>query len=132
RLFQVRLSGDILRQDLEQGRLLDLESDLPELTLAIAGASDSIRGLIRDLRRGPLGAGSLVPTVRLLLDELASRTTAKVIEDLSPVNASPLVQLVIYQVAREALENCLRHSGASEVHVELFADGSFARLIIAD
>ena len=132
RLFRVRLTGDVLRQDLEQGRLLDLEADLPELTHATADASESLRRLIRDLRRGPLGAGTVAPTVRLLLDELAAQTRADVLDDLLPVDASPLVQLVIYQIAREALENCLHHSEATEIRVRLYPDGGVARLVVAD
>ena len=37
-LFKVRLMGQVLRQDLSTGRLLDLDVDLPELLSATESA----------------------------------------------------------------------------------------------
>ena len=56
-LFKVHLMGQVLRQDLISGRLLDLDDDLPELLAATEAAQAAIRELVGDLRRSPLGAG---------------------------------------------------------------------------
>ncbi len=71
-LFKVHLMGQVLKQDLAAGRLLELDDDLPELLLATDAAQRAIRDLLGDLRRSPLGAAGLVPTVRMLVDQLAA------------------------------------------------------------
>ncbi|MFL5797472.1 MAG: sensor histidine kinase [Actinomycetota bacterium] len=133
-LYRIELSSEVLRQDLNQGRLLELEADLPQLTEATRGAATAMRGIIRDLRGGPLAAGELDTTFRLLLDDVASRTRATLVQEVAAVEAPPLVQLVLYQVAREALENSIRHARASEIHVQLGMDrdGSAVRLVVRD
>jgi signal transduction histidine kinase len=133
-LYQIELSSEVLRQDLGQGRLLELESDLPQLTDATRGAAAAMRKIIRDLRCGPLAAGELDTTLRLLVDDVASRTRATLVHDLQEIEAPPLVQLVLYQVAKEALENAIRHSRASEIRVRLKMDddGAAVRVVVTD
>ncbi len=58
-LHQVHLMGQVLRQDLAYGRLLELEDDLPQLLAATEAASGSIRRVIKDLRDSPIGPGGL-------------------------------------------------------------------------
>jgi signal transduction histidine kinase len=55
-LFNVHLMGQVLRRDLERGRLLELEEDVPALLRAVDSANTAIRGLITGLRRSPLGS----------------------------------------------------------------------------
>jgi signal transduction histidine kinase len=48
------------------------------------------------------------------------------------VDGPPSLQLLIYQVAREALMNAVRHSGARNISIRLLKDESEARLIVGD
>ena len=57
-LFKVHLMGQVLRQDLAAGKLLELDDDLPELLIATDAAQRAIRDLLGDLRRSPLGFGA--------------------------------------------------------------------------
>ena len=109
-LFKVHLMGQVLKQDLSSGRLLDLDEDLPQLIEATEAAQSAIRDLLGDLRRSPLGAGGLVPTLRLLADQLEGMGSPRILLDVSPVDASEHSQLLTYQVAREALSNAAKHS----------------------
>jgi signal transduction histidine kinase len=131
-LYKVHLLGQVVRQDLAAGRLLALEEDVPDLLRATETASDAMRILIRDLRGSPLGPGDLAQTLRLLARHLESDSTAQIHLDVETVGGSPLVQLLTYQVAREALRNAIRHAHASHVRVSLLREGSDMQLIVED
>jgi len=131
-LFKVHLMGQVLRQELSTGRLLAMEDDLPELLRATDEANGTIRSLIRDLRLSPLGAGGLAHTLHLLLRDLESETAMKLVAELEDARATPVVELLTYQVAREALRNALRHSKGSSVHVVLRRDTEVIRLQVED
>ncbi len=131
-LFKVHLMGQVLRQDLSAGRLLDLDEDLPELLAATNAAQAAIRGLVGDLRRSPIGAGGLTSTLRLLAQQLESAGAPRVALELDEVGGSYLSQLLVYQVAREALSNAARHSRASRIQVRLWNADGLIRLIVQD
>lgn len=131
-LYKVHLMGQVLRQDLATGQLLLLEDDLPELLRATEVASDSLRSLIRDLRRSPVGRGGLTETIRLFAESLKVDSNAVFELDLEEVGGSPFVELLTYQVAREAMRNAVRHSGASRVGVRLAREGPSLRLVVED
>jgi signal transduction histidine kinase len=131
-LHHVHLMGEVLRHDLASGRLLDLEHDLPELLGATESASESIRSLIRDLRSSSIGRGGLTPTVGLLVEDLTSRTKIHIEAHLSDVGGTPQIQLLVYQVAREALQNAVKHSDADRIEVRLYRDGPTIRLVVID
>ena len=131
-LYKVHLMGEVLKQDLAAGRLLALEEDLPELLQATEAANESVRSLSRNLRDSPPAAAGLDRTLRLLVEHLERQTSTRIRLDATDVGATPLVQLLTYQVAREALRNALRHSHASEVRVSLAEEDENLRLIVED
>jgi signal transduction histidine kinase len=131
-LYKVHLMGQVLRQDLASGRLLDLESDLPDLLQATERASEALRDLVRDLRTSPLGPGGLGPTIELLARNLQAESGIKIVVSAEPVPGTALMHLLVYQVAREALANVVRHSGASAARVTLTDDGDSIRLAVED
>lgn len=131
-LFKVHLMGQVLKQDLAAGRLLELDDDLPELLLATDAAQRAIRDLLGDLRRSPLGAGGLVPTVRMLVDQLAAAGAPPVVIDEEQFESTPLAQLLAYQVIREALHNAAKHAQASRIEVRLRGDETMVRVSVTD
>jgi signal transduction histidine kinase len=84
------------------------------------------------LKQTPLAAGGLERTLRLLVEHLERQTPTRIRLDAMDVRATPLVQLLTYQVAREALRNALRHSEASEVRVTLEGEDENLRLVVED
>jgi signal transduction histidine kinase len=118
-LFQVHLMAQVLRQDLASGRLLDLDEDLPALLEATEMAQSATRSLVRDLRRSALGAQGLLPTIRLLAEQLESSGAPRIVLDLEEVGASANCELLIYQVVREALTNAARYSKGQRITVSL-------------
>lgn len=131
-LFKVHLMGQVLRQDLASGRLLALEEDLPALLGATESASESMRALIRSLRDSPLGSGGLPETLRLLVRYMELEATAKIKLTVERVGGTPLIQLLAYQVAREALRNALRHSRASVVAIGVVDEDGAVRITVED
>ena len=131
-LFKVHLMGQVLKQDLAAGRLLELDDDLPELLLATDAAQRAIRDLLGDLRRSPLGAAGLIPTVRMLVDQLSAAGAPPVTIDEEEFESSPLAQLLAYQVIREALHNAAKHAQASRIDVRLWGDETMVRVSVTD
>src|SRR6266511_3724869 len=131
-LYQVHLMGEVLRQDLSHGKLFELEVDVPKLKAATVQATEALRALIRNLRKSPVGAHGLTRTLNLLVEETSGRTSAEIHADVRPVAASASIQLLVYQVAREALENAIRHARAQNIYVFLFEDDDAVRLVVRD
>jgi signal transduction histidine kinase len=131
-LYRVHLMGEVLRQDLMHGRLLELEADVPDLRNATASATDTLRALIRSLRDSSVGAQGVCKTLDLLIEELSGQTRALFHTEIAPVNASASVQLVIYQVAQEALANAVRHSDAQNIYLTLRGEDEWVRLLVRD
>ena len=131
-LYKVHLMGQVLRQDLAMGRLLNLEDDLPELLGATEQASEATQGLIRELRHSGLGPDGLVGTLRLLIRDVESASRGQIQLEAKDVGGSPVVQLLAYQIAREALRNAVRHADASFIRVSLEREGPDMRLIVQD
>lgn len=131
-LFKVHLMGQVIRRDLDSGRLLDLDHDLPELLAATAAAQEAIRALVSDLRGSPLGPGGLSNTLSLLARQLESESPARIELHLEEVEASSLSQLLTYHVAREALSNAVRHARAKLVTVRLWQEEERIRLVVDD
>jgi signal transduction histidine kinase len=131
-LYKVHLMGQVLRQDLASGRLLDLDADVPDLLLATDAASRALRELINTLRRSTLGAGGLAKTLELLGRDLSAESGIAIRVAAHPVSGSPVVHLLLYQVAREALANAVRHSGATNIDVVLEASDDGISLIVKD
>jgi signal transduction histidine kinase len=131
-LFKVHLMGQVLRQDLDSGQLLNLDSDLPELLSATQAAQEAIRQLVGDLRRSSLGTAGLCSTLDLLARQLETAGSPRITLELQEVGGSKLAQLLIYQVAREAMNNAARHSRADEIRVKLWKEDGIIRLLVDD
>jgi signal transduction histidine kinase len=70
--------------------------------------------------------------LKLLVRELEADSIATFEADVEDVRATPVVELLAYQTAREALRNALKHSGASRISVSLRRVGDDIRLEVAD
>lgn len=132
-LFKVHLMGEVLKQDLASGRLLDLDDDLPELLEATSEAQSAVRRVVGDLRTSRSAVRDVSRTIRSLADQLESDANLRIRLRLSELESCDRSALVIVQVAREALVNSSRYSGAELIEVELRdASDGFAELTIRD
>jgi signal transduction histidine kinase len=131
-LFKVHLMGQVIKQDLASGRLLELDEDLPELLTATDAAQRAVRDLLGDLRRSPLGAGGLVPTIDVLVDQLRSAGGPPVAVAVGPLECTPLAQLLAYQLVRECLHNAAKYANASTISVRLWQDEDVLRVSVSN
>lgn len=122
--------------------------DVPELARTapgeagerVDGAIDALHGVIRDIRNFIFGlrpllvdAGGLMDGLGTLADELRRNTTTEVeIAGEEPEDLPMEIVAEVLAIAREALANVARHSGAAHALVSLSATASTVRLEIAD
>ncbi|MEO8250888.1 MAG: GAF domain-containing sensor histidine kinase [Chloroflexota bacterium] len=111
----------------EAGRRVDEAID------ALHGVIRDIRNFIFGLRPLLLGSGSLTDGLRLLADELDHNTTTSVdVTGDEPREVSVEVVVELLSIAREALANVARHSGAAQASMQLTTVDENVRLEIAD
>src|SRR5262249_29177373 len=131
-MFKVQLMGQVMRQDLAEGKLLDLEDDLPPLNEAISEAQVRVRGVTGGLRGSAVGPGGLASSLRSLAHELEAASSTRFDLDLEEVTASDTIQLVTYHVGREAMMNASKHSKCERVAVQLHQSNDGIDLRIRD
>lgn len=131
-LYKIHLMGQVVKNDFASGRLLDLETDVPDLVQSVETADSTLRDIVRDLRRSTIGPGGLVGTLRLLAEQIEATAQIRVETDLRPVGGTPLVHLLAYDLAREALVNAAKHSRATTIVVELDQDKGSIRIRVSD
>ncbi|MEZ4523495.1 MAG: PAS domain S-box protein [Thermomicrobiales bacterium] len=120
-LFSATLIADVIPEiwevnpDAARGRL----EQLRRLT---RGALAEMRLLLVELRPGVLGELSLTDLLKQLADAAAGTTGAEVsvrCEGPSPTRLPANVQVALYRIAQEALNNIAKHARATHVSVEL-------------
>jgi signal transduction histidine kinase len=131
-LFKVTLMAHVLKRELEQGRLIEMDEDLPELLAAAEVAGSALRDLIGDLRTSTLARGGLVPALSRLTEQLSLSCDAEFHVSLSDTHVPGELELPIYQIAKEALTNTGKHSRASNVWIELFGTSSEVVIEVRD
>jgi signal transduction histidine kinase len=121
-LYNVTIRAQVLRQDLLRGQLLELEDDLPAVIQASEAAVEDLREVIQGLRSAAVGHAGLVETLGLFARHLEADSGLQIVLSLDPsVRSTPERELVVYQIAREALTNAARHSKAKTVWLSLQA-----------
>jgi signal transduction histidine kinase len=114
-VYKVHLLGQVIRQDLATGQLLALDDDVPDLVSATQETSDVARNLIRQLRTSPIGSDGLTSTLRLLVRTMSTESDSRIHAEVTDCEGAPIVQLLAYQVAREAMRNALKYSSARNI-----------------
>jgi signal transduction histidine kinase len=132
-LYNVTIRAQVLRQDLISGRLLELEEDLPPVIRASEAAVEDLREVIHGLRTAAIGHAGLIETLSLFARHLEEDSGIQVVQSLDPaVRLTPELELIAYQIAREALTNAARHSSARTIWLSLEAMESGWELVVED
>ena len=84
---------------------------------------DSKRHMIEDLRPSALSSLGLVPALTILINDFTRRHGIQVQAELEELQVKPAVQLTIYRLAQEALENVAAYAQAGNVRVRLSCEG---------
>jgi signal transduction histidine kinase len=131
-LYNVSIRTHVLREDLRAGSLLSLDDDVPALLDASERAIEELRDVIRDLRKSTIGHAGLVDTLGLLINHLRDESGLRFVTKIDLIEAEPSSELLIYQIAREALLNAIRHSRAQVIWVSLSESMGELELSIED
>ena len=131
-LYRMSLHIDISEKHLGSGDSGKLQEELGAIRETKDRTLKLVRSLIKDLHRSPLGRAGLVEAIGSFCIDLEGDTGIRFLLDLEEVDMPAPIQLLCYQVAREALMNIVKHAQASTVSVALQATGDGARVTIVD
>jgi signal transduction histidine kinase len=131
-LFRLSLQVDVAKRHLRAKDIPSLEADLEAIRGTKNQTSDLIRILIRDLHRSPLGRAGLKEAVASFVEDVGQGLGVEFHTEIEDLPLSPPIQLLVYQIAREAVMNSLRHSSASEVGITLRLEQGVVELVLRD
>lgn len=132
-LVGVRYALDITRRRLASGDDRAGET-LDKGITSLAGAIQEVRRISRDLRPGALDDLGLGPALKALTDDFRDRTgidtrfETVVFRNRLDQNS----KIALYRIAQEALTNIERHSGATQVKVDVRGHRKGATMRITD
>ncbi len=92
------------------------------------------RNISHDLRPAVLDDFGLIPGLRLLAEEFSEASGIKAIfQHFNCDNRlDPKLEITIYRICQEALNNIARHSGATEATIEIFRRDNLLTLTVND
>jgi len=131
-LFKVTLMAQVLKSDLATGRLLEMDQDIPDLLNAAELAATALRQLIGDLRTSPLGRGGLYHALHGLVAALQKQTTTSIDIRAELIDVTSPHELVVYQIAKEALTNALTHGHANRIELTVWVEDQTLVLRLSD
>jgi signal transduction histidine kinase len=131
-LFRLSLQVEMAKKRLGQGDLSGVENDLESIRETKQQTSHMVRALIRDLHRSPIGRKGLAEAIRSFAHDMSQGLPTRVTADVIEVSLPPPIQLLIYQIAREAVTNALKHAEAQNIRITLSETEDGVRLAIAD
>jgi signal transduction histidine kinase len=106
-------------------------SEIEEIASSIRAICNGLRPRVLDDFGLAAGLEWLVDDVRARSDLTAYLTTASS-DSLSSDRLPADLELSLFRIAQEALNNCLKHARATQVYVTLWREGQRVRLIVAD
>ncbi len=119
RLFSLSLTAEaaaeILDEDPERAR-----KEIAHLAELARGALGEMRDLVFELRPADLDADGLTATLRKHIEIVRRAHGAAISFDVAgDRRIDPKLELAVFRITQEALNNALRHSGASEIILKL-------------
>jgi signal transduction histidine kinase len=120
------------KKRLGQGDLPAVNRDLDNITDIKQQTSDAIRALIRDLHRSPIGRKGLAEAIQSFAEDISKGHPTMITTDVVEVSLPPPIQLLIYQIVREAAMNALKHAEADHIWVTLSEKDDGVELDIRD
>lgn len=116
-LFRLSLQVDLADRYLDDGDAELVRKTLTEVKETKTRTSERIRSLIRDLHRSPLGPAGLAQSLDSFTDDVGRESGVSFDLDVADLALPPPIQLLAYQIAREAVMNSLKYAEASTIEV---------------
>jgi signal transduction histidine kinase len=131
-LFRLTLQVEMAKKRLSRNDLDGASKDLDGIEKTKKEASGMVRALIRDLHRSPIGRAGLHEAIQSFAQDAGGRFNTRIDVDVDEVTLPPPIQLLIYQIAREAAMNALKHAEAGTIHISLHDTPDGVELQIGD
>ncbi len=119
-------------QGMEAELPAETATDAERISGLLRTAIGDTRRVIRDLRPPALDGLGLRGALQSLAEQAEGGTCEVRLDLAAAPELSPAVETSLYVIAREALQNALRHSGARHVDLCLAAGGEVVRLTVRD
>ncbi|HEX2030930.1 MAG TPA: sensor histidine kinase, partial [Actinomycetota bacterium] len=109
------------------------KQDLEHVVEGSKASLETLRNIIRSLQASAVGRDGLVPSLDALVRDLRLTSGMNVRFRPPPGPEIPSnLQLVVYQLAREALLNAVRHSRAGKIEVSLSVERGLTAMEVSD
>lgn len=128
-MFQTSVVEKLIDYDPEGAR-----KGIQELRRDIRACLKNVRQVIFDMRPMALDDLGLVPALRQLVDRLAERglLAAELSVDGKVYELPKHVEIVVFRIVQESLNNVVRHAGTTQAQVRMHYTASALSVLIAD
>lgn len=131
-LFSAGLIAEVLPRMWDQGEDT-IKQSLAELHRLIRGATAEMRALLAELRPSTLTDADLGELLQLLANAFTGKTNVPATVTITGEGTLPGdVQVTIYRICQEAMNNIARHANAHKVEISLCHTNRGIELTIAD
>ena len=128
-LLKIDFCEKLMDKDIEKAK-----EEAQILKDLVRGSTREIRKIIYNLRPMAIDDLGIVPTLRRYVDDFQSETAIEIDFQASPsFHADDTVlQLALFRIAQEALNNIYKHAQAKKVEMSLNQNNKFISLVIKD
>jgi signal transduction histidine kinase len=131
-LFRLTLQIEMAKKRLSHGDVEGVNRHLDNISETKQQTSDMIRALIKDLHRSPIGRTGLGDAIFSFAHDMTRDSPVRVAVDVVEVSLPPPIQLLIYQIAREAVTNSLKHASPKHLWISLHERDDGVELQVRD
>jgi len=131
-LFQLTLRLEMAKKRLGQGDMGAVGKDLDDISAIKERTSNMVRSLVRDLHRSPIGREGLGEALQSFADEASRDTNVTIAVDVVDVTLPPPIQLLIYQIGREAVMNAMKHAEPHNILIAMHETTTGVELQVRD
>ncbi len=120
-MANVVLKAEICEKMHQAGSSKELIAELADLKVAVKSSLQEVRKIIYNLRPMALDDLGLVPAVKRFLEDLQEQTgiTVKVLVIGKETRIDSTIEVAIFRVVQEALNNCRKYAKATKVSVKI-------------
>ncbi len=131
-LFSASLIAEVLPR-LWERKPEDGQKRLEELRQLTRGALAEMRMLLLELRPAALMEADLGDLLKQLTEAITAKSRIPIILNIEGErDVPPEVQIMLYRIAQESLNNIVKHSGAKQIDIKLDRDSDQVELQIID
>ncbi len=130
-LSTLRISCETFFDDMPAANIASIENKVKNISQVLHGSIQTVRDIAYELRPPCLDEFGLGITIYRYCEEFSSKSDIKAdfsSAGIDKIKVDPEVEINIYRLIQEALNNVKKHSGASHVIVRLVA--SFPNIIV--